>query len=103
MLGVLTIMLPARFLIVFFLRNREPIDFEAYMRARREAYMRQQQQYHQQYYGSYGNRYGNPYGNPYQPPQKPEDPFEEFGGKTDEEPFEELNSQQNKDSDGFFD
>lgn len=103
MLGVLTIMFPARFLIIFFLRKKKPIDFEAYMRARREAYMRQQQQYHQQYYGHYGNPYGNPYGNTYQPPQKPEDPFEEFGGKTNDEPFEELNNQGNKDSDGFFD
>lgn len=101
LLGVLTIMLPARFLIIFFLRNREPIDYEAYMRARREAYMRQQQQYHQQYYGGYGN----PYGNPYQPPQKPEDPFGEFGDKPSEEPFEELNDSSNTtggDADEFF-
>lgn len=100
-LGVLTIMLPARYLIIFALRNRKAIDYEAYMRARREAYMRQQQQYRQQYYGGYGNSYGNPY----QPPQKPEDPFGEFGDKPSDEPFEELNGSSNTtggDADEFF-
>jgi hypothetical protein len=58
------------------------------MRARREAYIRQQQQYQQ---GGFGSPYGNPYGNPYgrnsygqgtsQPSGNPaqEDPFAEFG------------------------
>lgn len=105
---------PARFVTVFCLRNKEPIDYEAYMRARREAYIRQRQQYYNRYgNGSYG---GNPYGNPYQqnpyqnqPPKQPEDPFGEFGGKPKpDEPFDEFNGKGEKnkdpnDPDGFFD
>lgn len=105
---------PARFVTVFCLRNKEPIDYEAYMRARREAYIRQRQQYYNRYgNGSYG---GNPYGNPYQqnpyqnqPPKQPEEPFGEFGGKPKpDEPFDEFNGKGEKnkdpnDPDGFFD
>lgn len=89
LLGFLTIFLPARYIIVFALRNRNAIDYEAYMRARREAYIRQQQQYNQQSYGGYDNSY-NPYAAPRPPqqntPKKPEDPFEEFssGNKADD-------------------
>ena len=65
---------------VFCLCNREPIDYEAVMRAKREAFRRQQQ---------WGNPYGNPYGNSYGNPnptaapqeEKPKDPFEEFAGE----------------------
>ena len=76
-----------RFIAIFALRNREPFDYEAYMRARHEEYMRR---YHQQYSNPYGNPYGqNPYGNPYgqnpygeqsspQQPSPPEEPFAEF-------------------------
>ena len=63
---------------VFCLRNREPFDYEAAIRAKREAFRRQQQQWG----NPYGSPYGNPYGNstPNQPSQeeKPKDPFEEF-------------------------
>lgn len=80
---------------IFALRKREPIDYEAILRARQAAFRAQQQSNPWQggygYGGSYGNPhanpYGNPYGNPYanqrqgdsssQPP-KPEDPFGEF-------------------------
>lgn len=81
LLGFLTILFPVRYIIIFAIRNRKAIDYEAYMRARREAYIRQQQRYNQQYYGGYDNSY-NPYASPRpaQPntPRKPEDPFEEF-------------------------
>lgn len=110
MLGFLTAILPARYLIVFALRNRTPIDYEAYMRARREAYMRQQRQYRGDY-GGYGNPYGNPYNRPYgnyeQSPfpeteahKKPEDPFEEFSEKGEKDASA---PQSNENSDGFFD
>ena len=113
---------PSRFITVFCLRNKQPIDYDAYMRARREAYIRQQQQYYNRYgngpYGGYNNPYGgnqNPYGNPYGQPhsqgqQRPtEEPFGEFGGKPKpDEPFEEFNDKGEKpkdpnDPDGFFD
>ena len=90
-LGVLSFLMPsARYIIVFVLRGRKAIDYEAYMRARREEYMRRSQQYggyHSPYGNPYGSPYGNPYGNPYtqpQPPQnapKPDDPFEEFASE----------------------
>ncbi len=110
--GLLVLFVPmARFILIFVLRNRQPIDYEAYMRARREAYIRQQQYYNQQQYGTpYGNPYGNPYANnPYGRPSapygqqyggeqsgpKPADPFEEFNsqtnGNSDDEPFAEMN------------
>ena len=91
-LGLLVLFVPmSRFLIIFVLRKRQPIDFEAYMRARHEAYMRTQQQYYNRQ-NPYGNPYGNSYGNPYarpnppygqqyggeQPIEKPDEPFGEF-------------------------
>ena len=82
----------------FCIRKRERINYEAILRARREAYMRQQQQWQNQSYGNpYGpyGPYGNPYGNPYARPQgspeqkpKPEEPFAEFS----DEPFGEFSS-----------
>lgn len=91
MLSWVTLFFPfTRFIIIFVLRNNKAVDYEAYMRARREAFARRQ--------GQYGNPYGNPY-NPYSPPygngqygqgpsqgsqspyggeRKPEDPFAEF-------------------------
>lgn len=81
--------------LVFAFRNRSPIDYDAFMRARYEQIRRQQQQYYSQQnpYGQnpYGqNPYGqNPYGqNPYGTPengqqsgtQGDDDPFGEFSG-----------------------
>lgn len=104
MLGFLVLFIPmARFVIIFVLRKRQPIDFEAYMRARREAFMRSQQYYGQ---NPYGNSYGRPY-NPYGQNQgnasgapRNDEPFEEFssGKKGDDEPFEEMRGS----SDDFF-
>lgn len=109
-LGILSLFIPtARFIVVFVLRNRKAIDYEAYMQARREAYMRQQQQYYNTYgnpYGGYNRPYGNPYGqNGYNQPQRPEpeDPFTEFGGKKSgdkDAPFDEFGGKQGDEKDG---
>ena len=108
-LSMLTLFVPiSRFFIIFALRNREPIDYEAYMRARHEAFMRRQQQYYNQQ-NPYGNPYGRPYNNnPYgQNPNGqngvPQDePFAEFSSDkkkgSGDEPFEEMNGN----SDDFF-
>ena len=101
----------SRMIVIFVLRNKTPIDYEAYMRARREAYMRRQQQYYGQYGNPYNNPYNNPYGNPYgnpynqqpqQPPQKPEDPFEEFASDTAPNASEGQKDTNAKDGDDFF-
>lgn len=105
-LTLLTLFIPvARYITILVIRKREPFDYDAYIRARREEYIRrQQQQYGNPYNSPYGNPYGNPYGGSYagqngsQPqPPKPEDPFEEFasnGTKSDDK--------ESSDSDGFF-
>jgi hypothetical protein len=86
-LGALTLFVPiSKYILIFVLRKRKAIDFDAYMRARREAFLKQQQQYRNMYgnpYNPYGGNYANPNGTP--PPsqenKKPEDPFEEFSSK----------------------
>lgn len=104
-LGLVTIFIPvSRYIIVFVLRNRQAINFEEYMRKRREEYIRQQQQYgggYNSYGAPYRNPYGNPYGNPYanpqqRPPQAEENPFSDFSEETEKKP--DAN-----DPDGFFD
>ena len=85
----------SRYIIIFVLKNKTPIDYEAYMRKKREAYIRQQQQYNpygMPLNGPYSGPYGYPQNNgqPQQNPQNeqnsaPGDPFEEFssgGGNT---------------------
>ncbi|MBR6703595.1 MAG: hypothetical protein IKL76_03430, partial [Clostridia bacterium] len=115
-LSMLALFVPvSRFIVIFVLRNRNGIDYEAYMRARHEAYMRQQQQYggYNPYYGGYnrnpyGNPYNNPYGNPQNAPKPPEDPFGEFGNASTQN---DTNAQSTgapsqpdpNDPDGFFD
>lgn len=94
----LSLLVPvSRFIVIFTVRNRRAIDYDAYIRARQEEYMRRQQ-YHYGY-GPYGNPYNNPYGqNPYGAPQTPqrppEEPFGEFGtnDKKEESPFDEFDS-----------
>lgn len=96
----LALLIPAsRYVAVFVLRNNKAIDYDAYVRAKREEFMRRQQQYH------YGNPYNqgpynqgpynqgpynqgpynqnpNGYGQNYNPPGgqngEPDDPFSEF-------------------------
>lgn len=92
-LSMLTLFVPvSRYFIVFALRKRKAVDFEAYERARREAYIRRRQQYYNPYQPPYGGGYNqNPYGqNAGQASPKKEEPFSEFS------------SQKNEDSDGFF-
>ncbi len=118
-LSILALFIPvSRFIVIFVLRNRNGIDYEAYMRARHEAYMRQQQQYggYNPYYGGYnrnpyGNPYNNPYGNTQNAPKPPEDPFGEFenGSAQNNSPNQtgQSTGMQNgpdpNDPDGFFD
>ena len=115
-LSMLALFVPvSRFIVIFVLRNRNGIDYDAYMRARHEAYMRQQQQYggYNPYYGGYnrnpyGNPYNNPYGNTQNAPKPPEDPFGEFGNAPTQN---DTNAQSTgtpsqldpNDPDGFFD
>lgn len=115
-LSMLALFVPvSRFIVIFVLRNRNGIDYEAYMRARHEAYMRQQQQYggYNPYYGGYnrnpyGNPYNNPYGNTQNAPKPPEEPFGEFGNAPTQN---DTNAQSTgapsqpdpNDPDGFFD
>lgn len=115
-LSMLALFVPvSRFIVIFVLRNRNGIDYDAYMRARHEAYMRQQQQYggYNPYYGGYnrnpyGNSYNNPYGNPQNTPKPPEDPFGEFGNAptqndTNAQSTGAQNGPDPNDPDGFFD
>ena len=108
-LAFLTFFVPlARFFTVFALRKKRAIDYDAYMRARHDAYIR----YQQQRYGNYGNPYGNPYNQGYNPqqnqPTAPQsgDPFEEFSSS--DGPFEEFSNrngnsgQGSSDGDDFF-
>lgn len=77
-LSVLCLFFPlARYVIMFVIRNRPLVDYEAYIRARHEEYMRQRG-----YTPNYGAPYTSPNGTGEQPAQQPpEDPFEEFNEK----------------------
>ena len=96
----------SRYIVIFCLRNKQEIDYEAYMRARREAMARE---YQQRYGGAYGTPYGgtqynNPYANPYPqqptpPTPAPQDPFEEF----DETPFGEFDGEKKTSTDNVTD
>ena len=105
-LGFLGLFLPlSRYIVIFVLRKRKAINYEAYIRARHEAYMRQRQQYQNPYGNPYNNPYGNPYGNPYanaaqgQNAPKPEEPFAEFSGNKTERDNAVKND---NDPDDFF-
>lgn len=117
MLSLLVWFVPvAPYVTVFALRNRKEIDFAAYMRAKQEAFFRQQQQYRNMYGNP--NNPNNPYGtytwgptpngqNPYARntsqtnEKKPEDePFSEFS--SNKKP-EKDSSHSNENGDGFFD
>ena len=80
----------ARPIIIFVLRNKPPINYEAYMRRQRADYIRRQQQYYNQFGNPYANGYGNTYGTPQgnnpqnastQNAANNDDPFEEFSSK----------------------
>ena len=106
-LSIVNVFIPmARYIVIFCLRNKQEIDYEAYMRARREAMARE---YQQRYGGAYGTPYGgtqynNPYANPYPqqptpPTPAPQDPFEEF----DETPFGEFDGEKKTSTDNVTD
>ncbi len=109
-LGMLTFFFPiARFIAVFALRNREAVDFEAYMRRRREEYIRRQQQYYNQYGNPYNRPYGGSpygmggYGNP-NPNPNPAPPAEEpFGEFSSDRKGNTGGEEKDENSDGFFD
>lgn len=122
-LSFVSLFVPAsRYIIIFVLRNRQEVDYEAYMRARREAYIRRQQQYYNQYGNPYNqnpynrNSYGNPYGNPYGQNQqngqnqtsapKQEEPFAEFSssnkGENSNGNSDGEQSKNDSNGDGFF-
>ncbi len=76
-LGILSLFVPlSRFIILFVIRTRELIDYEAYMRKKQEEFLRQRGYTQNPYYG-------NPYNaGQYTPPAQltpPEEPFAEFG------------------------
>lgn len=94
----------SRYIVIFVLRNYRPIDYNEYMRRKREAYARRYgnmggygnpygnpyggNPYGNPYGGNpyggnpYGNPYGSPYGNPYGESPKSEEPFSEFGSES---------------------
>ncbi len=100
----------SRYIAIFVIRNNKAIDYEAYMRARREEFIRRQQQqnpygrppynqgpynqgpynqgpynqgpYNQSPYGQ--NPYQPPYGGPQGTPPPQDDPFSEFSSKGNE-------------------
>ncbi len=83
--GVLSYLIPvSSYIVIFVLRNRKAVDYNAYMRAKQEAYIRRRQEYQ--------NRYGNPYNqNPYT--QNPYDGANSAqGNRREEDPFEEFSS-----------
>ncbi len=96
-LNMLTLFEPvSRFIIVFALRNREAIDYEAYVRKQQEEYFRRRQQY--------SNPYHNPYGAQWNPYQNGQDPYEKRPPREEEpeEPFAEFSSSTKHKTDDFF-
>ncbi len=91
-----------RFVFIFALRNKQAIDYEAYMRRQREEFIRrQQQQGHYGPYGPYGPYGGNTSGGQQQAaPRPPEDPFAEFQGNGEKKNTE--SGEKKSGSDDFF-
>lgn len=115
LLSILGVFLPmSRYVVIFCLRNKQEIDYEAYVRARREAMAREYQQRYGGGYGTpyggspYGTPYGSPYNQPNEQPQQPEEPFGEFDkGEKAEQPFGEFGDEKTAEKpseydDGFF-
>lgn len=100
-----------RFVFIFALRNRQAIDYEAYMRKQREEFIRRQQQQGQYGpYGPYGPYRGGYSQGPYggnsnggqqqSAPRPPEDPFAEFGENGEKKNLE--SGEKKSGSDDFF-
>ena len=99
LLTVLSIFIPlSRYVIIFVLRKNKVVDYNAYVCAQREEYIRR----HQAQYGNPNiNPYGTPYGQPFNQTYRPAGQT----AKPDEDPFEEFSSQpktQTNSSDEFF-
>ena len=95
---------PAYCIIIFVFRNRKPVNYQAYMQAKREAYFRRQQQWYGQ--GGYNPYGGSPYGygQPTPPNRPQEEQFTEFSScKKEESPFDEFSSEDKKKNDGDTD
>ncbi len=95
-LSMLTLFVPvSRFIIIYVLRDRKAIDFNAYMRARQEAFARHRQQ-----------RYPNPYAAPNADPYRQGNPYDPYAqAPKNDEPFEEFSSNKGgsgASSDDFF-
>ena len=110
-LGLLSFMVPdSAPIIIFVIRNRKAVDYEAYMRAKREEFFRRQQEYQRRYGNPYGTPYQNPYNqNPYANTQDSnqnkadDEPFAEFASdKKSTENNQNAESHNGKDADDFF-
>lgn len=90
-LSCLTLFVPSSFaIVVFALRNRKPVDYEAYIRRRNEAYNRRYGA------GGYGNPYGGGYGGGSYGSQRSEDPFKDDGNSSaPDDPFGEFGGSSN--------
>lgn len=84
----------SRYIAVFVLRNNRAIDYEAYMRAKREEFLRRQQQYNPYGFSPYNrNPYNQPPngGTPYGSPDGYDRPRNDGGnGASGEDPFSEF-------------
>ena len=88
-----SVFLPAKGAFIFAIRKNAPFDYERYMRAQREAYYRNRQQYYN------GNPYDRqPYNNPYQNNGNYSNP-NSSGNPGAADPFEEFSSQRNPNTD----
>ena len=85
---------PALAIFIFVCRNKEPIDYNEYMRAR-----------YQRYQNPYQNPYNNPYNqggyNGYSQPKQPEHPFGEFAEKGEVDPGDPFGEFSEKKKDPF--
>lgn len=99
LLSFLVLFVPiSRYIVIFALKNKQPIDYEAWLAKRRADYFHRQQQYNS-YGGGYGSPYGNPYGNPqngqgWQNGQNPQGGQNNQNGQNApaDDPFEEFSS-----------
>lgn len=111
-LSALVLFVPiSRYIVVFVHRNKKAIDYEAYMREKREAFFRQQQQRYQNMQNgsqngntyTWGNPYAGPYTNPHSRPneqKRDDEPFSEFS--SDKKPNEQDFKNTTDDHDEFF-
>ena len=90
-LSCLTLFVPSSFaIVVFALRNRRAVDYEAYLRKRNEAYQRRYGA------GGYGNPYGGGYGGGSYGSQRSEDPYKDDGNSSaQDDPFGEFGGASN--------